>query len=88
MQSIYSQRIIEKSRLKVKSKQTQFKANTNPIKPNNESKIRGAKPIQTQFVKNQNECFCVEKEFKMMIVNSTKVYPPLVLTCFTVGGEI
>ena len=28
--------------------QTQFKANSNPIKANNESKIRGAKPIQSQ----------------------------------------
>jgi hypothetical protein len=29
-------------------KQTQFKPNSNPIKANNESEIRGAKPIQTQ----------------------------------------
>jgi hypothetical protein len=29
-------------------KQTQFKANSKPNKPNNESKIRVAKPIQTQ----------------------------------------
>jgi len=50
MQDVYLQRLIKNARPPAEQKQTQFKPNSNPIKPNNESKIRGAKPIQTQFI--------------------------------------
>jgi len=48
MEDVYLQRLTENSRLPEESKQTQFKPNSKPNKPNNESKIKGAKPIQTQ----------------------------------------
>jgi len=54
MQAHYLQRLTEESRLQAKSKQTQFKANTNPNKANFSPKIRVANPIQTQYKPNTN----------------------------------
>jgi len=55
MQGVYLQRITKKARPPAEQKQTQFKPNTNPIKPNFGLKIRGANPIQSQFKPKQTQ---------------------------------
>ena len=69
-----------------------FCRGSNPIQTQSNPILAQKSGGQSQFKPNlliiKMNAFAWKRSFTMMVVNSTKVYPRLVLTCFPVGGGI